>query len=106
MKAAARLTSFAVTVLFLSLTLVGAQVPDQSIRKNSDGTECGPEGTARTSDGRSLDRKKNRFDIPKSDQIDSTISLAQLLAPGDDVDRFDDKVAAKLVGLVVDVKVG
>src|SRR5439155_21129030 len=51
-------------------------------------------------------RHKNRFADPTEDQIDAEISLAALLAPGPDTDRFDEERGARIVGFVVDVKKG
>jgi len=78
----------------------------QETFKLSDGRECGLEGTAKSEAGKAIDRLKNRFVAPTTDQIDSDVSLAAILAPGDDLDRFDQNKGAKISGFVIDVKVG
>ncbi len=67
---------------------------------------CGPEGDARRTDVRELNTQKNRYDLPDSNQIDQSISLSAMLAPGEDVDRFKAGRAAQITGYVSAVKVG
>src|SRR5215472_16398007 len=49
---------------------------------------CGMEGDARVFGVRALDRLKNRYTQPSPEQIDSTITLAAILAPGNDISRW------------------
>jgi hypothetical protein len=74
--------------------------------KLSDGRECGLEGTAKSEAGKAIDRLKNRFVAPTEGQFDLDVSLVALLAPGDDLDRFDQNKGAQVSGFVIDVKVG
>src|SRR5215469_6751798 len=67
---------------------------------------CGMEGDARSLGVRALDRLKNRYTQPTPEQIDSRITLAAILAPGDDMSRWKVKEGAEIVGYVWDVKRG
>src|SRR5215469_16347068 len=67
---------------------------------------CGMEGDARSLGVRALDRLKNRYTQPSPEQIDSRISLAAILAPGNDISRWKVKEGAEIVGYVWDVKRG
>jgi hypothetical protein len=49
---------------------------------------------------------KNRQSAPAASDIDRTVSLAAMLRPGDDRNRWDDHKAGQLVGYVADVKMG
>ena len=67
---------------------------------------CGMEGDARSLGVRALDRLKNRYTQPNPEQIDSRITLAAILAPGNDISRWKVKVGAEITGYVWDVKRG
>jgi len=67
---------------------------------------CGMEGNARSLGVRALDRLKNRYTQPCPEQIDSRITLAAILAPGNDITRWKVKEGAEVVGYVWDVKRG
>ncbi len=51
-------------------------------------------------------RKPCRYHSPVSSDIDQTVMLTAMVAPGDDEDRFDVKSAATVVGFVLEVMVG
>ena len=51
----------------------------------TDGTVCGPTGTATSASGKDLDRHKNRFLPPQPADLDPSVNLAALLRPGDDL---------------------
>src|SRR5215472_13492340 len=67
---------------------------------------CGMEGDARVLGVRALDRFKNRYTPPSQEQIDSRITLAAILVPGNDISRWKVKEGAEIVGYVWDVKRG
>ncbi len=67
---------------------------------------CGAEGDAKRADVRKLNRQKNRYDFPDSGQINHSITLSSMLAPGNDVNRFSEGDAAEITGFVSAVKVG
>lgn len=67
---------------------------------------CGMEGDARALGVRALDRLKNRYTQPSPEQIDPRITLAAILAPGNDISRWKVKEGAEIVGYVWDAKRG
>ena len=71
-----------------------------------DGTKCGVAGTAKSDSGKDLNRHKNRAAPPTEDQMDAEVSLTAMLAPGNDLTRFDQEKGATIRGFVVDVKPG
>jgi hypothetical protein len=93
------------------MVLVTAGLSIGAVLQNLDkiqlsGQSCGLEGDAKNVSGNALDRDKNRYTDPVEDDIDPGVSLAAMLAPGDDLDRFDQKKAATITGYVVNVKAG
>jgi hypothetical protein len=53
-----------------------------------------------------LNKLKNRSAPPTRAEIDSTVTLAKMLAPGNDEARWSNGKAAKITGYVCDVKPG
>lgn len=64
---------------------------------------CPNAGIALTARARELHRLKNRISIPQATDFDSRITLAALLQPGDDRDRWSTNRAARVQGEVIDV---
>lgn len=64
---------------------------------------CPNGGIALTARARELHRLKNRISIPQATDFDSRITLAALLQPGDDHDRWSTNRAARVQGEVIDV---
>src|SRR6266849_6944769 len=70
-----------------------------------NGMDCGLEGKPGGSEGqKDLNRHKNRYAIPEDGDIDPEASLSAILAPGNDVKRFDQEKAARITGFVINVK--
>jgi hypothetical protein len=67
---------------------------------------CPAAGDTRSSTRRALNEFKNRTVPPEPVNVDSQVTLAALLAPGDDRDRWDEHRAATVVGYVFDVRPG
>jgi hypothetical protein len=67
---------------------------------------CSLEGDARSPRVQALNELKNRATIPSARDIDSTVTMLALLAPGNDAGRFNTRRAATISGYVADVKVG
>ncbi len=71
-----------------------------------NGRPCPPEGDARSPDVKDLNRLKNRYHTPVASDIDPTVTLTAMVAPGDDETRFDNKSAATITGFVLKVLEG
>jgi hypothetical protein len=87
---------FATTVLIAICT---AQTPG-----SFDG--CPPEGKAANPSLMALNRLKNRTTAPLKTSVDPAITLDSILAPGNDVDRWNPSQGAVITGYVVKVKAG
>jgi hypothetical protein len=79
---------------------------DTGVYTATDGKKCPMIGTGKSDANKALNRLKNRFRFPDESDIDKNVTLAALLAPGDDTNRFDTNEAATISGFVIDVKVG
>ncbi len=90
----------------ISIILLLAPADQDNIYHTSTGHPCKPEGTAKSDKVKALNVDKNRNSAPSSEQIDAEVSLALMLAPGNDEDRFDQKRGATITGYVVDVRQG
>jgi len=67
---------------------------------------CGMAGSAAGARARALNLLKNRYAAPAAADLDSSATLAALLAPGGDRGRWSDRRGATVVGYVRDVKPG
>lgn len=67
---------------------------------------CPPQGDAKKEKERDLNVLKRRMDAPTQSQIDPRVTLAAILAPGDDTNRWDDHKGGVVSGYVKDVKPG
>lgn len=67
---------------------------------------CPMEGDAALSSVQALNRLKNRYTAPAPADVDSQVTLAALLRPGDDRTRWTEARGASVVGYVHDVKPG
>ena len=57
-----------------------------------DGRNCPLEGDATSPDVKDLNRLKNRYHSPVASDIDPTVTLTAMVAPGDDETRFDSEI--------------
>src|ERR1044072_1009892 len=64
---------------------------------------CPSAGIALTTRARDLHRLKNRTSSPQPSDFDSRITLAALLQPGNDTNRWSTTRAARIQGEVIDV---
>jgi hypothetical protein len=64
---------------------------------------CPSAGIALTSRARALHRLKNRTALPQTADFDSSVTLAALLQPGNDTNRWSVGRAAKIQAEVIDV---
>ncbi len=81
-----------------------AAVPQPSNMDVFDG--CGLEGSATSASLKGLNRLKNRYAVPQASEINSSITLTALLAPGNDRTRWSSTSGAEVTGYVFDVKPG
>jgi hypothetical protein len=95
---------FANIVVALPLLFLGQTGNLDDFKIN--GRTCPLEGDARSADVKDLNRLKGRYHSPVTSDIDPTVTLTAMAAPGDDEDRFDVKSAATVTGFVLEVMVG
>lgn len=110
----------AIVPLLLSAAPAAAQNPEV-VQKASSAVErtipdtahppevfhgCPLEGKATGVHRQESNRAKNRTTHPQAADIDSSATLARILAPGFDADRWSEARGASIVGYVVEVKVG
>ena len=94
-----------VILLPLCFSLLGANA--QAPTSNMDDFDgCGMDGSATTARLKALNQLKNRYTVPKDNQIDSSITLSAMLAPGDDKTRWNSTSGAEVTGFVLDMKPG
>ena len=67
---------------------------------------CPLEGDAVQAFRQAANRLKNRNTAPTSAQIDPAVTLAAMVVPGDDTNRWQPTQGASIVGFVIDVKPG
>src|SRR5437016_8144273 len=90
------------SLCFILLTLIQSAVADEAQTL----ARCPPEGDAVQAEARALNPLKRRMAVPRPSDIDPQVTLAALLEPGDDRNRWSDERAATITGYVQDVKVG
>jgi hypothetical protein len=84
-----------------------APEPDSAPPRARDAAaECPDEGDATDPNQRADNLLKNRTTTPSDGDIDPTVTLATLLAPGSDAERWSAQRAGEITGYVHDVKVG
>ena len=96
-----------VSVLTAMTALLMVQTPtDTNVYTLSNGTQCPAQGNDSNPSIIALDLQKNRPTGPAASDIDRDVSLAAMLAPGDDTNRFDATRGASVAGIVIRVKTG
>jgi hypothetical protein len=94
-----------IILLLLCFSFLGANA--QAPPANMDDFDgCGLDGTAKTANLKKLNQMKNRYTVPQDNQLDHSITLSALLAPGDDKTRWNSTSGAEVTGFVLDVKPG
>jgi hypothetical protein len=68
--------------------------------------QCPAQGTATSDAGKALNTLKNRATVPTDAQINPAVTLADMLADGNDSGRFDQGQGAEIVGYVTKVEQG
>jgi hypothetical protein len=94
-----------VALMSLCVLFVGANA--QAPPSNMDEFDgCGMDGSATSASLKNLNHLKNRYTPPQDNQVDSSITLSAILAPGDDKTRWSTSSGAEVTGYVLDVKPG
>jgi hypothetical protein len=93
-------------VVVLATLAIGQAPPSDNVYILADGTPCRPQGDNSKPELIALDLQKNRAVAPGSEDVDSDVTLAAILSPGNDMDRFDATRGATIEGIVVRVKEG
>ena len=84
-----------------------AQVaPNAPGQQGTTDADCPLEGDAKIPRVAALNLLKNRTAVPGPADFDTSVTLARLVAPGDDRNRFRTNRAVRVAGYVADVKVG
>lgn len=93
--------------LLLSLCFLLLGASPQAPPSNLDVFDgCGMEGSATPARLKALNRLKNRYTAPQANEINHSISLSAILAPGNDTTRWSSTSGAEITGYVFDVKPG
>ncbi len=94
-----------IILLLLCFSFLGANA--QAPPSNMDVFDgCGMDGSAKTGNLKKLNQMKNRYVVPQDNQIDHSITLSAMLAPGDDKTRWSTTSGAEVTGFVLDVNPG
>ncbi|MDB5281984.1 MAG: hypothetical protein JWO06_1059 [Bacteroidota bacterium] len=98
--------------LLVVLLIVGAigyfyyaKLQEPSDNGTWDG-DCPPQGSTNQPELQQLNRLKNKANFPLETDFNREVTLAKMLAPGEDYDRWSVNTAAEVSGYVADVKVG
>jgi len=67
---------------------------------------CSLPGNAQSAHRQDLNRLKNRITAPDAADIDGSVTMSALTAPGDDTNRWSTARGATITGFVIDVKKG
>jgi len=90
----------------VALVAVLVLMAPAALRAQNTYAGCGMEGDATAPGVQALNRLKNRYTAPAATAVDSQVTLAALVRPGDDRARWDENRGASVIGYVHDVKPG
>jgi len=94
-----------IILLVLCFSFLGAKA--QAPPANMDVFDgCGMDGSAKTATLKKLNQLKNRYAAPQPNEVDQSITLSAILAPGNDKARWSSTSAAEVTGYVLAVKPG
>ncbi len=93
-------------VTAIAALAIAQPTQDSNVYILADGTQCPGQGSSSNPAIIALDLQKNRATVPAAGDIDADVTLAAILAPGNDIDRFDATKGATIEGIVVRVKEG
>jgi len=91
----------------LALVHLGdARAQQHRATHNVPPSQCPLMGDAQRQQEQQLNLLKNRTAMPTPADIDGGVTLQAMLAPGNDMNRFDERKAATITGFVVTVHMG
>jgi hypothetical protein len=93
-------------VVMIAALVIGQPAQDSNVYILADGKPCPQQGDSSSASVIALDVQKNRATVPTAGDIDRDVTLGAMLAPGDDINRFDGNKGATVLGIVVRVKEG
>jgi hypothetical protein len=93
-------------MMAIAALAIGQAPQNDNVYILSDGTPCPEKGSSSNPSLIALDIQKNRATVPAADSIDPDVTLAAMLSPGNDIDRFDATKGAIVEGIVIRVKEG
>ncbi|MFO0002506.1 MAG: hypothetical protein ACK559_15355, partial [bacterium] len=67
---------------------------------------CGMEGSAVRSDVRTLNQKKNRFDVPTDKQVNRSVDFVTLLTSREHPTSFREGDAVEITAYIEEIKLG
>jgi hypothetical protein len=97
--------------LFMASMLLGAFLVQSNLAQTPTGNMqtfggCGLVGDAQTQPLENLNRLKNRYTPPTASEMNPQVTLDAILAPGNDLNRWNESLGAEITGYVVAVKPG
>jgi hypothetical protein len=95
-----------VVLSFLCYTSAPPSVAEAPLHAPQLFDGCPLEGDAQNASLKALNQLKNRTTQPMANQIDSNITLAAVLTPGNDINRWSSNQGAVVTGYVIAVKPG
>jgi hypothetical protein len=100
------LRSTLVAAASLVVIVLASSCHGQTVHQDVPPDQCPAAGTATSLTGKALNVLKNRPLAPNGSQIRPAVSLAAMLADGDDHHRFNETDGAQITGYVIDVRQG
>jgi hypothetical protein len=95
------------TIILLLLCFLFQGAKAQAPPANMDVFDgCGLDGSAKTATLKKLNQLKNRYAAPQPNEVDQSITLSAILAPGNDKARWSSTRAAEVTGYVLAIKPG
>src|ERR1700722_13433291 len=92
--------------LFFGSFLVQSNLAQTPTGDMQDFGGCDLEGDAKPQQLKNLNRLKNRYTPPTASQMNPQVTLDAVLAPGNDLGRWNESQGAEITGYVVAVKPG
>lgn len=92
--------------LFLGSFLVQSNLAQTPTGDMQNFGGCALDGDAQSQPLETLNRLKNRYTPPTANEMNPQVTLNAILAPGNDLSRWNESQAAEITGYVVAIKPG